>query len=158
MRKSNREVTDKSTLVAIIANCDVCRVAFFDDTHPYIVPMNFGCDYSGDLPILYFHCAVEGRKLDLLRRNPNVGFEISRLLELKTGDLACKWSANYESIIGEGKIAIVTDPDERIIGLSALMEHYGAQQGSHIFDPGALGKTVVLRLKVVGMTGKRLEK
>lgn len=158
MRKSDREVIRKSGLAAIIDNCDVCRVAFFDDAHPYIVPMNFGCDYSGDLPVLYFHCATEGRKLDLLRRNPNVCFEIGRMIKITSAGTVCKWSSEFESVIGEGKIEIVGDPEERLVGMNAIMRKCGGGEGSHSFDSNVMGKVAVLKIRVEGMTGKRLVK
>jgi nitroimidazol reductase NimA-like FMN-containing flavoprotein (pyridoxamine 5'-phosphate oxidase superfamily) len=120
--------------------------------------MNFGCDYSGDLPILYFHCAREGRKIDCLRRDPGVGFEIGRVISMKTADTACKWSCNYESVIGEGVISEVTDAGERIAGLRAIMDHYTGDRRIHDFDPAVLPITTVLKIAVASISGKRLLK
>lgn len=49
---------------------------------PYVVPMNYGFALAPDGRLtLYLHCAAEGRKLDLLRRDARVGFAISALVE-----------------------------------------------------------------------------
>ena len=77
--------------------------------------------------------------------------------QLLTGELACQYTMNFESIIGSGLIEIVSDPDERITGLNALMQHYSGR-GDWSFDPKALAKTTVLRLKAVEFCGKRLRK
>ncbi|MDR2587116.1 MAG: pyridoxamine 5'-phosphate oxidase family protein [Coriobacteriales bacterium] len=66
MRKSNREIKDRSDMVDVIRRCTVCRIGFQTDGAPYIVPMSFGLSDDGDGLRLYFHCATEGRKLDLL--------------------------------------------------------------------------------------------
>jgi nitroimidazol reductase NimA-like FMN-containing flavoprotein (pyridoxamine 5'-phosphate oxidase superfamily) len=52
---------------------------------PYVVPMNFGCEWEGDLPVLYAHCAHDGLKLDILRENSNVCVEMDSGGELIQG-------------------------------------------------------------------------
>jgi nitroimidazol reductase NimA-like FMN-containing flavoprotein (pyridoxamine 5'-phosphate oxidase superfamily) len=159
MRKSKREVAGREALSEILAACDVCRVALNAETPgaaPYVVPLNFGFAWTGTLPVLYFHCAPEGRKLDLLRANPRAGFEAGRMLALRKGSEACRWSSDYESVIGTGTLSIVDDPAERLAGLEALMRHYGS--GAPAFDPASLERTTVLRLDCDAMSGKRLAK
>lgn len=72
MRRKNREITDFDEMMKIIAKCDTCRVAMFDETFPYIVPFNFGTDLEDDQLYLYFHGAKIGKKIDLMRKNKNV--------------------------------------------------------------------------------------
>ena len=72
LRQAKREVTDRSEVDAIILKASICRLGLVDEGKPYIVPMNFG--YDGEC--LYFHCAREGRKIDVLRRSPEVCFEL----------------------------------------------------------------------------------
>lgn len=155
MRKRNREITDINDLLAVIGRCDTCRVAFQTEGAPYIVPMNFGFHYAGGRLTLYFHCATEGHKLELLRRSPLVGFEMDGAHELKTGALACEYSMNFESVIGTGKLYLIEDTEEKLRGLSRLMEHY---HGGTDFSPDAVVHTAVLRLEVDEFCGKRLHK
>ena len=72
MRKADREITDNKELIEVIRKCDVCRVAFHDEPYPYIVPLSFGFSYEKEQLILYFHCANEGKKLELLKQNNHV--------------------------------------------------------------------------------------
>ena len=156
MRKINRLVSDKNELIEIMGRCDVCRIGFFDGEFPYIVPMNFGFDYSDGLT-LYFHCAPEGRKLDIIRENNKVCFEMDCSHQLKTGELACQYSMNYECIIGEGEIFIVEDKEEKINGLHLLMKQYGRTADLH-YDDKVLSRTVVLKINATDFTGKKLNK
>ena len=156
MRKKNREVTDVAGLRAILDRAAVCRIALTDGDAPYIVPLNFGYVWEDRL-VLYFHGAKEGKKLDLIRANPRVGFELDSPGALKTGDRACDWSMNYESIIGSGLLREVTDETERQAGLTAVMRHYGRTDGFE-YDPRVLAFTAVLRLDAEVFTGKRLDK
>ena len=76
LRRKDREITDFDEMMKIIAKCDTCRVAMFDETFPYIVPLNFGTDLEDDQLYLYFHGAKIGKKIDLMRKNKNVSFEM----------------------------------------------------------------------------------
>ncbi|MDR1796138.1 MAG: pyridoxamine 5'-phosphate oxidase family protein [Clostridiales Family XIII bacterium] len=163
MRKADREITDRAALAALLESCDVCRIALpgEDGGAPYIVPMNFGYDYhenSGNLT-LWFHCALEGRKLDLIRAAKDTarcGFEMDAEHALWGGDAACDYGMAYASIIGTGRIAEVTGVGERLHGLTRLMAHYGG--AGKPFDEKVLKATCVLRLEADGFTGKRLKK
>ena len=138
---------------AVIARCQVCHLALASpDGRPYVVPLHFG--YApGPPPVLYFHSARHGRKLDLLRQNPRCAFVIDRDLGLVTRPRACDWSTGYESVMGAGRIEIVTHPEERRAGLDRLMAQYGNHSPS--YSPEELARTVVLRLTVEEMSGKR---
>ena len=57
--------------------------------HSYIVTMNFGYEWEGRLPAFYFHCAREGRKLEMMRSNPRVCFELDCGHALRTGPAPC---------------------------------------------------------------------
>ena len=68
MRKKEREITDIAEIEAIIFSADVCHIAFADCNMPYLVAMNFGyC--GGDDKRLFFHCALEGKKIELMKKN-----------------------------------------------------------------------------------------
>jgi len=124
MRRHERQVTDTKDITAVIENCNVCRLAMTDGAAPYIVPLNFGFEfYSGNLT-LYFHSAGEGRKIDILRKNPVVGFEMDNNRGLKDGGTAaCRYSIYYESVIGTGKAEFVTGYREKKAALEKLMKH-----------------------------------
>lgn len=153
MRRKEREITDIQKLESIINNCDVCRVAFADDNIPYIVTMNFG--YSGGTEKrIYFHCANEGRKLDMIRKNNYVCFGFDTDHILYKGNLACDFGMSFSSVVGYGHITIVMEPEERISGLNHIMSHY-AGKGEFRYNQDVLERTMVLRLDIKEMTGKR---
>ena len=152
MRRKEREITDLQELKAIINNCDVCRVAFADDNVPYIVTMNFG--YSVGDGKIYFHCAREGRKIEMIRKNNYVCFEMDTNHILYDSIKACDFGMSYSSIVGFGYITIVKDPVERISGLNQIMSHYTSKK-EFSYKQDALEKTMVLRLDIKEMTGKK---
>ena len=157
MRKANREIKDRNGILDIIKNSDVCRLGLYAGGQVYIVPMNFGFDMSDSGALtLYFHCANEGRKLDMIAENPEVCFEMdtNHLYVPGEDDKACSSTMKYASLIGNGHIEILTDEDERINALTQIMRHYSVEENFK-FGTEALKKTTVLKLTAHSYTGKR---
>jgi nitroimidazol reductase NimA-like FMN-containing flavoprotein (pyridoxamine 5'-phosphate oxidase superfamily) len=152
MRKANREIKDPNAVRAIMEEARVCRIGLSDDGMPYVVPMNFGLGEN----CIYLHCAAEGRKLDIIRRNDRVCFEMDLFREVVLGQSACGCSARYESVIGFGRASIVEEPGEKRTALDRIMEHYGVQ-GAFIYQDDILEKTTVIRITIESLTAKRHE-
>lgn len=154
MRRKDRQINDREQMETIIANCQVCHLALATrEGHPYALALNFG--YApGNPPVLYFHCANEGKKIDLIRQNPRCAFILDRPLGLVTGPMACDWGMKYESVMGRGRVEILTDPGQRRAGMDCIMAQYG--QPSPIYRPGDLERAVVLRLTIEEITAKRV--
>jgi uncharacterized protein len=153
MRRKDREITDISELEAIISGCDVCRIAIANDNIPYIVTMNFGY-VGGENPHLYFHCAPEGKKLEMIKRNNYVCFGMDTDHIIYRGEKGCDWGMRFRSIVGYGRISFVDDETEKNTGLRHIMNHYGGS-GDYIFDEKVLAGTLILRLDISEMSGKR---
>ncbi len=126
MRRSDRQITDLSAISALLEECRTVHLSCNAEGAPYVVPMNYGFALAPDGRLtLYLHCAAEGRKLDLLRRDARVGFAISALVETVRADRPCAWTARYRSLLGTGRAAILTDPEEKRLALEALLHHMG---------------------------------
>lgn len=153
MRRKEREASDIEVVEAIIMKADVCRIALANSDIPYIVTMNFG--YSGGVkPSIFFHCANEGKKLDMIRKNNFVCFEIDTDHQLYKGIKGCDWGMKYSSVVGYGNISIITEKEEKRIGLNCIMTHYGGE-GEYIYDEKVLERTTILRLDIKEITGKK---
>lgn len=148
LRKKEREIKDRKLIDDIIRRCQVCRLAMCDDGQPYIVPLNFGYDGSN----LYFHCAPEGKKIDIIKRNNRVGFEFEILHEIVKADKACDWGARYESVIGSGKAEIVEDVETKRIALACIMRQYGSE--ARDFPEDIMKKTMSIRVRILEISGK----
>ena len=128
MRRRERAVSDGNHVLEIIQSCDCCRMAFSEPDGPYIVPMNFGIESSQEGQMaLCFHRASSGKKVELMQKNPCVGFEMDTGHVLVPGAQACSCSFLYQSVIGKGKIEILSNLEEKKAGCNR-MELQGAQQ------------------------------
>jgi nitroimidazol reductase NimA-like FMN-containing flavoprotein (pyridoxamine 5'-phosphate oxidase superfamily) len=149
MRRKDQEIRDPDALRAILEKATICRIAMVDDGEPYIVPLNYG--YAGGC--LYMHTAREGRKIDALRRNPRVCFEVELGVEVVPNERACGWAIQYTSVIGHGTVTFLP-PEAVPDALDVLMQQHSGR-GDWSYQDRALKRVLVLRLEIESMTGKR---
>jgi Predicted flavin-nucleotide-binding protein len=154
MRRKDRQVTELNQIIEIIERCDVCRIALSEDNRPYIVPMNFGYELIDDSIVIYMHCANEGKKLDILKKNNLVCFEMDCKHELITGATACNCSMNYQSVIGNSEAEIVTNSEEKIHALNQIMKKY-THKNDYTFEEKHLNAVTVVKLVSSDFTAKR---
>jgi uncharacterized protein len=155
MRRKDRELTDQAEIRAILEKSDVCHLATLDDNAPYLVTMNFGLKDDRNI-ILYFHTAHEGRKIDILKRNNLVcfGADIDHELFVSETGTSCGCSMKYSSVIGTGYVSFITERSEKYEALEAIMRHY-TQKPPYTFKEEMIDRTIILRLDVKEITGKR---
>lgn len=152
MRRTEREIKDRAEIDGILRRAQVCRLGLVDGDTPYIVPLCFG--YDGQA--LYFHCALQGRKMDALRRHPRVCFEVDTSEGLIRGVDACKCDIRYQSVMGVGTAEILEDPAAKRRGLAILMAQYGAAEVTEASFPDAgLARTAVVRVAIESLSGKQ---
>jgi nitroimidazol reductase NimA-like FMN-containing flavoprotein (pyridoxamine 5'-phosphate oxidase superfamily) len=152
MRRKDRELHNTDNFNDIINRADVCRIAFAVNNIPYIVTMNFGYKW-GDSLVLYFHCAKEGKKLDFMKQNNSVCFEMDIDHEIIKGNAACEWSMKYKSIIGYGLLEVVEDVHEKKEGFGFIMDKYG-YPGNKEYNEKLFNFTEILKLNVIELSGK----
>ena len=155
MRRKDRELTDPADLFSVLEKADVCHLALSDNNVPYLVTMNFGFKHDRSL-VLYFHCAQEGKKIDILKRNNLVcfGADIDHELFLSEKGTSCGCSMRFKSVVGMGRVSFITERAEKYEALKAVMRHY-TQMTAPVFDEEKIDRTTVLRLDVEQIAGKR---
>lgn len=151
MRRNDREITDFEEIVSVMEKCDVCRLALNDEGFPYIVPLNFGMTVENGVVTLWFHSALEGRKLDIIRKDNRASFEMDCEHELVTDNIKGSCTMNYKSVIGKGRIEFVPN-EEKLDALKILMSHYHKE--NFPFNTNIIPQTAVYKLTVEAFTGK----
>lgn len=150
MRRKDREITDPAVMENIIRKARVCHLGLCDEGEPYVLPVNFG--YRDRT--LYVHCAREGRKLDVIRRNPRVCAVFDVDHELVTGEEAVNWSMKYRSVVAFGKAEILAedDLDGKTEALDEIMRQYS--DAAWTYPEKTVRKTGIIRITIDRMTGK----
>ena len=150
MRKQNQEMTDKNVIEEILSKSEICRVAMMDDGKPYILPFNYG--YKDNT--IYIHSARSGKKIDLLRKNNKVCFEIEHKVKIVKSPSLCKWSTMYQSVVGYGDVEIIMDDEQKRAGLDIIMAHYEKHEKYH-YEKRLVDLIVILKLNIREVTGKQ---
>lgn len=152
MRRKDREITDFDEMINIINKCDVCRIALNDEGFPYIVPLNFGMEIKDGQVFFYFHCATEGKKLDLIHKDNRATFEFDCEHNFILYEERMSCTMGFASVIGHGTIEFVPDED-KYRALKILMRQYHAEDFK--FNTDMIPVTTVLKMTVKDMVGKR---
>lgn len=152
MRRRDREVTDLSEIRYILDTSKVLHLGLCDDGMPYIVPMNYGYELEDTKLVLYVHGALEGRKLDVIAANPRCCAQMECDASLFEGKVACQYGYAYYCLEGFGEAHIVSDPIEKMKGLSLLMK---TQTGKDFeFNEKLVSIVSVIRIECEYFTAK----
>jgi len=144
--------TDKEEMERILREEDVGRLGLAADDEPYVVPLNY--TYADGRAL--FHCALEGRKLDVIRKNPNVCFEVSRQEGRPAEHAGDLCSAPFESVICYGVARIVDDLQERLEVLNEFQTRFGTlDKPRTAISEERAAKCGAVVIRVVRMTGRR---
>lgn len=151
--KREREITDMEEILSILDKAKVLHLGLVDGDEPYVVPMNYGYLMEDGKMTVYLHGALKGRKLELMRVNPKVFFEMDCDIVPFEGKTACNYGITYASVMGRGKAVIVEDTEEKIKGLRVLMK----TQTGRDFDitEKMAGIVSVIRIDVSDFTAKK---
>jgi nitroimidazol reductase NimA-like FMN-containing flavoprotein (pyridoxamine 5'-phosphate oxidase superfamily) len=145
-------ITDHEEMESLLREALVgCLATVGPDGSPYITPLNFFY-HQGKI---YFHSALKGRKVDNIRANPRVCFEVHDLIEIVQEQRACDFSTRYRSVLIFGRARSLPDGAEKVAVLTALAEKYASGQA---VEPPTLKRargTEVIEITIEEMTGKR---
>ena len=148
MRRTDLEVTDRKHMREILEDCPLVHLGLSDGSEPYVIPMNFGVEMDEQTCVFYFHCAREGRKLDIMAKNPRVCVEATiytprprsgagsaeSCCGREDADRSGEAGGNghrghrglrYQCVVATGTATILEDEAERRAALSALRRHNG---------------------------------
>ena len=152
LTKRENQVTDPEQILHILDTAKVLHLGLAVDNEPYVVPMNYGYTMEEGKLTLYLHSALKGKKLDMIRANPNVFFSIDCDRMPFEGRVACQYGLVYSSIMGRGTATIVEDVEEKKKAMSVLMK---TQTGKDfIFEDRLVSIVAVIRIDVAEYTAK----
>jgi uncharacterized protein len=149
MRRTDKEIIDRSEIEAIIREAPVCRIGFSDQDQPYVVPVCFGYREG----YLFFHSAPEGMKIEMLRKNPRVCCEMDIPGRLNGTGPTCNRGIRYRSVIGFGIAEFLVDPEEKRAGLACIVAHYSNDPA--VFPEKRVNPVSVIRVRIISLTGKK---
>lgn len=153
MTRREFEVTDKNEMIEILDKCKILHLGLVDGDEPYVVAMNYGYTLEGDNLILYLHAAIAGHKLDLMRANPKVFFEMDCDVIPFEGKVACQYGTSYSSIMGKGYAEFLEDVEAKKEAMSLFMKSQTG--GDFEFNDKLVSIVSVIKITVSEYTAKR---
>lgn len=148
--RAKMKAKDKDVIESIIKRATVCRIGLSENNMPYVVPLILG--YKDNC--LYFHSAPRGRKIDTIKQNHNVCFEMDIDCELvKKTENPCTWDMKYYSVIGFGKASFIDDLEEKRRALNIIVAHYSDNPQEHIVNE--INKVAIIKVTIDSMTWKK---
>ena len=152
MTKRERQITDPEQIRRILDTAKVLHLGLAVDNEPYVVPMNYGYTMEEGKLVLYLHSAVRGKKLDMIRANSRVFFEMDCDLLPFEGKVPCQYGLAYSSLMGRGNARIVEDLEEKKQAMSILMKTQTDKDFG--FEDRLVSIVAVIRIDVSEYTAK----
>ena len=152
------EIKSKEKIIEFLSSQQTGRIASIDDNgFPQIIPMNFV--FIDDT--VYIHSHIRGEKLDNIKRNQKVGFEVDKSLEFLPSYFSDPVDASladtlYISVVIKGNASIVSDKEEKTNALNGLMEKYQPEGGYEPIrsDMDVLKEVEVIKIVPESLRGK----
>ncbi|WNY27178.1 pyridoxamine 5'-phosphate oxidase family protein [Methanolapillus ohkumae] len=128
---------------------------------PYVVPVHFVYEKdknengnNGDGKI-YIHGLIKGEKLENIRNNPKVGFEVDKFEKFVVPDDndPCGVNTVYQSVIIKGTAKTVADEKEKEHALRKIVEKYTPSLFGQEFG-NSIKATAVIEISIQECTGK----
>ena len=152
MTKRELQITDEGHIRHILDTAKVLHLGLAVDNEPYVVPMNYGYTMEEGKLVLYLHSALKGKKLDMMRANPKVFFEMDCDLAPFEGEKPCQYGLVYSSVMGRGTASIVEDVEEKIKAMEILMKTQTEKDFE--FNERLVSIVAVIRIDVAEYTAK----
>ncbi len=149
MRRKEREITSPLEIEEIINTGKVMHLALCDNNMPFLVPVF----YTYLNKYIYFHSAKAGTKIDIMKKNNNVCFEISLDNGIVESDSACDFEAKHRTVIGFGKAEFVEDEKEKIAALDGIVAQFTDKKFE--YPKGNVNAAAVIRIGIVSVKGKK---
>jgi uncharacterized protein len=158
LRREDRAITDPAEIGRILSAARFATIALADAGEPYVVTLS--CGYDAAHGRLCFHVAPEGRKLDIIARNPRACVTVVEDLGYKRGECAHP----FRSVVMEGRMRLVSAPAEMRETMRVLIGQLEAPEDAaevyvrnKLDDDGALTRFRMLVFEIDDMSGKEGE-
>jgi len=151
-RRPDKAITDTAEITRIVASQKFLTLALCAENEPYLVTLSHAFDAERNC--FYFHCSPVGRKIDLIRANPQV---YGQVLE-DCGYVATECEHRYRTVQFDGRAEVVSDPDEKLRALRLLIERLEPAPEpvkARLLGPERLTGVAVIRVTVTGWSGKQ---
>lgn len=152
VRRQNRILDNESRIKELLDSSEYgfLSLGVDEDGYGYGIPISYA--YDDEANSLYFHCALDGKKMDMLKLNSKVSFSVVGV----TKPIADKFTTLYESVMVFGDVDISLSDKEKRKGLRLLVRKYseGFEEIGEKYMDKSWSRTAVFRLRIEHITAK----
>lgn len=152
VRRQNRVLDNENRIQELLEISEYGFVSFgmADNGYAYGLPLSY--IYDRESNSLYFHCAPEGQKLDVIKRNDKVSFCVVGV----TKPIANQFTTYYESVIAFGQITATLSDEEKRKCLRLLVKKYSAgfEELGDVYIEKSWARTSVFKIVIDHITAK----
>lgn len=152
VRRQNRVLDDEIRITELLQNSEYgfLNLGTAENGYGYGIPISYA--YDAETKSLYYHCALEGQKLDILKLNNKVSFCVVGV----TKPIANQFTTLFESVIVFGKAIIELSDDEKRKGLRLLVKKYsqGYEELGEKYMDKSWNRTFVFKVEIEHITAK----
>ena len=143
---------DLKSIYSILDDHFLCHVGFVYDDHPVVIPTLYGRIKDR----LYIHGATTSRLLKSLQEGIEISLAVTHVDGLVLARSAFHHSMNYRSVVLFGIAELVTDPEEKLIGLKAVSDQIITGRWEEVRQPNPkeLKATTVLSIPIIEASAK----
>ena len=155
LRRKDKEITDEAEVKAILREARHVTIAMSLGDEPYLATLSHGYDENRNC--VYFHCAREGKKVEILDANPRVWGQA--LLDDGYQQGSCDHL--YRTVQFHGRVTFVQDQEEKAHALQVMIRHLDEKPEKIIKEqitPHSTGRIQVGRIDIDHISGKKADR
>jgi len=152
IRRQNRILEDKNRIEELLNDSEYGFLSMGVEENGYGYGIPFSYVYDKDANSLYFHCAPEGQKLDIIKANNKVSFCVVGV----TKPIANQFTTLYESVIVYGRAGLNISDEKKRKALRMLVQKYSAgyEELGDKYMEKSWDKTFVFKVEIEHITAK----
>ena len=151
LRRKDREISQKEEIQSLLHSQAITTISMCSNGKPYLITLDYVYDENNGA--LYFHSAREGKKIDILKKNPSVWGQVLEDL----GYIKNECSHAYRSIHYEGDVSFISDlqrKKEILIKMIKKFESNSESFSQRFLKDSSLESVAIGKIKIKNLTGK----
>jgi len=152
IRRKEKAITEEKELITILQKAKYVTIAMCKDNEPYLVSMSHG--YDPEKNCIYFHCAREGKKMDILKENNVVWGQAL----FDNGYIQGKCNHSYATTMFKGTVSFLEDFEEKKAALYLMVYQLEDDPEAYLSKPPtekSITNVTIGRIDIEYMSGKK---
>jgi len=150
LKITSKHTGDTKEAEHILKEENIGRLGTFGGEYPYVVPLCYVFEQGN----IYFHSGPGGLKMDSIRNNNRVCFQVDQVSGIRVSEDPCKYNINYKSVVAFGQAEELTGFEEKKRILYLLSNSFAKDKQTGSIKPPNIEQVTVVKISIESMTVK----